>query len=360
MRGYAALAPRHSAPMTARLSVLDLSPISGDGTQAGAVRDSLAVAEAADRLGYHRIWFAEHHSIATLSSASPEILIAAASQRTSRIRLGSGGVMLPNYSPLKVAETFMELEALAPGRIDLGVGRALGADARVGAALRSQSSEVFPQYFALLNAWLLDAADKEPFPPHHPAAGVRASPTGPSHPALFMLTSSVESSVFAARVGVGMVFSEFIARTDAGPAIAAYRQAFEPSPFAAEPFAGVGLIAFAADGDAEAQRLDAPRRAAGLAVLTGERQRFASLEAAQAYLDRFAGDPRLDAVIARSITGDGPAVRRILADKARASGADELFVMAVGPTLADRVRSLELIAGPVAGEARLPQAEAAA
>lgn len=342
-----------------RLSVLDLSPISGEGTQAQGVRDSLEVAVAADRLGYHRIWFAEHHSIATISSASPEVLIAAASQRTSRIRLGSGGVMLPNYSPLKVAESFMALEALAPGRIDLGVGRALGADAQAGAALRSQSSEVFPRYFALLNAWLLDSAGREPFPPHHPASGVRASPTGPSHPALFMLTSSVESAIFAGRAGVGMVFSEFIARTDGAPAIRAYREAFEPSPFALEPFAGIGLIAFAADTEGEAVRLDAPRRAATFSMVTGERRRFTSIGDAQAFLDEFKGDPRLDAVIARSLTGDGPAVRGMLAEKAATAGADELFVMSVGPTLSDRIRSLELIAGDEPGIAQLPRLAAA-
>ncbi|HWA62127.1 MAG TPA: MsnO8 family LLM class oxidoreductase [Caulobacteraceae bacterium] len=327
-----------------RLSVLDLSPVSGEETQAQAVRDSLEVAAAADRLGYHRIWFAEHHSMATISSATPEILIAAATQRTTRIRLGSGGVMLPNYSPLKVAETFMALEALAPGRIDLGVGRALGADARTGAALRSQSSEVFPHYFALLNAWLLDAAGKEPFPERHPASGVKASPSGPSHPALFMLTSSIESAIFAGRAGVGMVFSEFIARTDGAPAVAAYRQAFEPSPFLAEPFAGIGLIAFAAETAEAAQRLDMPRRASTLAFQTGERRRFATAEAAEAYLAENEGHPLLAQIAARSLTGDGPTVRAALADKARAAHVDELFVMSVGPTLQDRIRSLELMA----------------
>src|SRR4030095_2328300 len=110
-----------------------------------------------ERLGYHRFGMAEHHNIAALGSPNPEILFAAISQQTSRIRLGSGGVMLVNYSPLKVAETFMELEALAPGRIDLGLGRALGADARTGGALRSVGSDAFPKYFQLLTTWLLDA-----------------------------------------------------------------------------------------------------------------------------------------------------------------------------------------------------------
>src|SRR4030095_12128792 len=134
-----------------------------------------------ERLGYHRFGMAEHHNIAALGSPNPEILFAAISQQTSRIRLGSGGVMLPNYSPLKVAEVFMELEALAPGRIDLGLGRALGADGLTGRALMSQMSDVFPQYFALLSAWLLDSSGKEPFPAQHPFAQVKATPKGPSH-----------------------------------------------------------------------------------------------------------------------------------------------------------------------------------
>ncbi len=327
------------------LSVLDLSPVSGAGDQAQAVRDTIEIAVAAERLGYRRIWMAEHHSMTSISSASPEVLIAALTQRTSRIRLGSGGVMLPNYSPLKVAETFMSLEALAPGRIDLGLGRALGADARTGAALRSSSSDVFPHWFALLNAWLLDAAGKDPFPAGHPASGVHASPRGPSHPDLFMLASSVESAVFAGRAGVGLVFAEFIARTDADPAIAAYRAAFAPSPFRTEPYAAAALIAFAADSAEEARRLDAPRRAASLAYLEGRQERFANIETAQSFLDAHAGDPRLAAVIARGITGEGAAVREALAAKLASTRADELFVMSVGPDLEARIRSLELIAG---------------
>ena len=327
------------------LSVLDLSPVSGDGDQAQAVRDTIEIALAAERLGYRRMWMAEHHSMTTISSPSPEILIAALTQRTTRIRLGSGGVMLPNYSPLKVAETFMELEALAPGRIDLGLGRALGADARTGAALRSSSSEVFPHWFALLNAWLLDASGKEAFPAGHAASGVHASPRGPSHPDLFMLVSSIESAIFAGRAGVGMVFAEFIARADADGAVGAYRQAFTPSPFRREPIAAAALIAFAAETHDEAVWLDAPRRAASLAYLEGRQQRFDTIETAQAFLDAKGDDPRLAANIARSLTGDGTQVREQLTDKLRTSGADEIFVMSAGPSLETRIRSLELIAG---------------
>jgi luciferase family oxidoreductase group 1 len=326
------------------LSVLDLSPVSAGSDGAQAIRDSIEVAKAAERLGYNRYWLAEHHSMTALAGTAPEILIAAISQNTSRIRIGSGGVMLPNYSPLKVAEVFMALEALAPGRIDLGVGRALGADMRTGAALQASSSEAFPQFFALLNAWLLDAGGKELFPSPHPAHGIRAQPLGPSHPDLHLLVSSVESAVFAGRAGVGMVFSEFIARTEAGPAVNAYKANFEPSPFRSEPFAGIGLIALAADTAEEAERLDSVRRATTLAFLQGREALPPTVEEAVERLAGQEGNEALAGIVGRSITGSGAEVRAALAEKLATTGADEIFVMASGPTIETRIRSLELIA----------------
>jgi luciferase family oxidoreductase group 1 len=315
------------------LSVLDLSPAPIGGTQAQGVRDTLEAARVAERLGYKRFWVAEHHSIPHLSSAAPEVLLAALTQVTSTIRLGSGGVMLPNYSPLKVAEAFMELEALAPGRIDLGLGRALGADGITGRALGSASSEVFPQYFALLSAWLLDASGVEPFPAPHPFQNVKASPSGPSHPDLFLLCSSADSAKFAGMVGVGMVFAEFIARSDGAPAVAAYRQAFQPSVYRSEPFAAVATIALAADTTEEADRL------AALAPRPPRRP----------------GEPPETEGFIRRFRGDEPAVHGYLAEKAAHTGADEIFVLNGAPTLESRLRSLELIAEgwgltPVASE----------
>jgi luciferase family oxidoreductase group 1 len=327
-----------------RLSVLDLSPVAGEATQAEAVRQTIEVARAAERLGYHRFWVAEHHNIAGLGSPSPEILIAALTQATRTIRLGSGGVMLVNYSPLKVAETFMELEALAPGRIDLGLGRALGADARTGGALRSVGSEAFPQYFALLSAWLLDSSGKEPIPEGHPLFGVTANPTGPSHPELFYLCSSAASAAFAGEAGVGMVFAEFIARADGGPAVEAYRKAFKPSAFRAEPWAGIACIAYAAETAEQAWREDALRRAAQVSMLSGRRRRFPDVASAEAFLAEWAGTSVLGDVEARTIAADARAVAERLGAKAAASGADEVFVMATGPSLAARIRSLELLA----------------
>jgi luciferase family oxidoreductase group 1 len=327
-----------------KLSVLDLSPVIGEATQAQAVRETIEVARAAERFGYHRFWVAEHHGIAGLGSPAPEVLIAALTQKTSTIRLGSGGVMLVNYSPLKVAEVFMELEALAPGRIDLGLGRALGADARTGGALRSVGSEAFPQYFALLSTWLLDASGKQPIGDEHPLHDIHANPSGPSHPELFVLCTSQESAIFAGRAGVGMVFAEFIARADGDAAVAAYRKAFEPSLFQAEPRAGIALVAYAAHTGEQAWREDALRRAATVSMLSGRRRRFPDLSSAETFLAEHAGTPVLALVEGRSIAADADAVARQLGEKARRAQADEVFVMSTGPSLAARIRSLELIA----------------
>jgi luciferase family oxidoreductase group 1 len=316
------------------LSILDLSIRPLGGTQAEGVRETVQVAQAAERLGFKRFWVAEHHSIPHLGSAAPEVLIAALTQVTSTIRLGSGGVMLPNYSPLKVAEVFMELEALAPGRIDLGLGRALGADYVTGRALGSATSDVFPQYFALLSAWLLDAAGVEPFPAPHPFQNVKASPAGPSHPDLLLLCSSVDSARFAGMAGVGMVFAEFIARADGAPSVAAYREAFQPSTFRSEPFAGVATIALAADTAEEADRL------AALAPRPPERP---------------GAPPESDSFI-RRFRGDGPAVRAYLQEKAAHTSSDELFVLNGAPTLESRLRSMQLVAELIETPAPSPAA----
>jgi luciferase family oxidoreductase group 1 len=325
------------------LSVLDLSVVSGNQTQAEALRDTLTVAKAAERLGYDRFWVSEHHNIPGVASPGPEIVIAALTQITDTIRLGSGGVMLVNHSPLKVAEVFMALEALAPGRIDLGLGRALGTDPRTGAALRSAGSEAFPHYFALTVAWLLDAAGKELIGPSHPLRDVRAHPTGPSHPAVFLLCSSADSARLAGEAGVGMIYSEFIAQRDGAEAIAAYRAAFRPSPFQTSPWSGIAVHALAAPTAEEARRLDSPRRATQFLMATGGGQRLTGVDEAEAFLATISGDPRLAAIEARSIAGDPAAVRARLAQKAKDAGADEVFVLATGPSLADRIRSLELI-----------------
>lgn len=329
--------------MTLPLSILDLSSVAAPQRPDEAIRDSVALARAADRLGYRRFWVAEHHNVASHAGTAPEILMAALTQATSRIRLGSGGVMLVNYSPLKVAEQFMTLEALAPGRIDLGVGRSLGGDAKVGQALRTAGLDAFGQSFAMLNAWLLDATGGPGFPPNHPARAIRAQPAGPGRPDLFILCSSASGAALAGQFGVGMVHAEFLAGSGGAEAVHAYRQAFRPSPFRDRPLAAVAVAAMAADTAEEARRLDQPRIAWSVGFAEGLNEPFPDLATAHQRLTEKAGHAMIAESAGRSIIGDGPQVRAGLAAKLDECRADELFVIAAGPTLADRIRSLELM-----------------
>jgi luciferase family oxidoreductase group 1 len=329
--------------MTLPLSILDLSTIQAGTTPAEAIRLSVELARAADTLGYRRYWVAEHHSTDSHAGTAPEILIAALTQATSRIRLGSGAVLLANYSPLKVVEQFMTLEALAPGRIDLGIGRAIGGDDKTGQALRTAGLQAFPTFFSLLQSWLLDAGGVQPFPLGHPAKGVRAQPWGRSHPDLFVLCSSASSAAIAGQLGVGMVYAEFLSGQGSKPAIDAYRAAFRPSPFRRYPHAAVAIAAFAADTADAARRLDAPRRAWVVGAAEGLSEPYPSLETAERRLAEKAGHKAITEAEDRALVGDGPTVRAGLAAKLAETGADELFVIAAGPRLADQVRSLELM-----------------
>jgi luciferase family oxidoreductase group 1 len=331
--------------MTLPLSILDLSTIQAGQTPAEAIRASVELARVADRLGYRRYWLAEHHSTDSHAGTAPEILIAALTQATSRIRLGSGAVLLANYSPLKVVEQFMTLEALAPGRIDLGIGRAIGGDEKTGQALRTAGLQAFPTFFSLMQSWLLDAGGVAPFPLNHPAKGVRAQPWGRSHPDLFVLCSSSSSAAIAGQLGVGMVYAEFITGQGSKAAIDAYRAAFRPSPFRRQPHAATTIAAFAADTAEEAHRLDAPRRAWVVGEAEGLKEPYPSLEAAGRRLTEKAGHPAIAQAQDRALVGDGATVRAGLAAKLADTGADELFVIAAGPTLADQARSLELMIG---------------
>jgi alkanesulfonate monooxygenase SsuD/methylene tetrahydromethanopterin reductase-like flavin-dependent oxidoreductase (luciferase family) len=173
---------------------------------------------------------------------------------------------------------------------------------------------------------------------------IHANPAGPSHPDVFVLCTSEESAIFAGQMGVGMVFAEFIARADGGPAVAAYRKAFQPSQFRTEPWAGVALIAYAAETAEQAWAEDALRRAANVSMLSGRRRRFPDLAAAEAFLEEHTGAPVRALVEARSIAADAATVHARLAEKAREAQADEIFVMATGPSLSARIRSLDLIA----------------
>ncbi|WP_420403502.1 LLM class flavin-dependent oxidoreductase [Nisaea sp.] len=236
-----------------RLSVLDQSIAAVGRPEGQAIRDTIAMAEHCERLGYKRFWVSEHHSHPTIVGTAPEILLAAIAMRTERIRIGSAGVMLPHYAPLKVAEQFRVLEALAPGRIDLGLGRAPGSDGRTSLALNPMAAErpaQFPNDVFDLRAWV----SGEALPEDHPFAAVRARPAGETSPEIWMLGSSLYGAQVGAHFGLPYSFAWFFTEGQGGPeAIRIYRERYQPSERFPEPCPGICVWALAAETEEEAQ-----------------------------------------------------------------------------------------------------------
>lgn len=247
-------------PQRLRLSVLDQSVACLGRPQDEAIRNTVALAAHCEALGYERFWMSEHHSLPTIVGTAPEILMAAVAMRTSRIRIGSAGVMLPHYAPFKVAEQFRVLDALAPGRIDLGVGRAPGSDHRTAMLLNPdpRSSEHFPQQVRELQAWI----SGEPMPEGHPGRGIQALPQAETAPQLWMLGSSSYGAQLAAHFGLPYSFAHFITDGEGcADALGLYRHLFKPG-LIAQPQANLCVWALAADTEDEAWRLFASRERA--------------------------------------------------------------------------------------------------
>ena len=237
--------------MGLRLSILDQSVAAQGCGHDETIRQTLALAQQAEAWGYHRFWVSEHHSHPSIVGSAPEILMAAIAARTQRIRIGSAGVMLPHYAPYKVAEQFRVLDALAPGRIDLGVGRAPGSDGRTAQVLNPDrhASERFPQQVMELQAWV----QGRDLPPGHPGHGIHAYPAADTSPAIWMLGSSDYGAQLAAHLGLPYAFAWFI--TDgqgADEALSLYRDTFRPSAGLDKPKAAVCVWALAADTDEQA------------------------------------------------------------------------------------------------------------
>ncbi|MEL6693553.1 MAG: MsnO8 family LLM class oxidoreductase, partial [Pseudomonadota bacterium] len=243
--------------MKPTLSILDPSPVFKGRTAADALNETRTLAIAADDMKFRSYWVQEHHNASSFAGTTPEVLMADLAARTSRISLGSGGIMLPNYSPLKVAEWGQTLSQLYPGRIEIGLGRATGADPRTSAALLGPGGQNFPTMLRMLMDWMLDASGEAYFPEDHRARGIAANPAG-ARPDLWMLCSSPASAAFAGQMGVKLAFADFLNPGGAKDALDAYHEAFEPSPFCKQPYAGVGLVVLAAETQAEAERLSAP------------------------------------------------------------------------------------------------------
>lgn len=324
------------------LSVLDQSPIRSGGTAGDALRETIELAQITERLGYHRYWVAEHHGSASFAGSSPEVLISTIAARTSHIRVGSGGVMLMHYSPLKVAENFRVLETLYPGRIDLGLGRAPGSDGITAAALSYGSKigiEYFPAKLADLQAFV---TGRPPFT--EALERVRATPASPSAPELWMLASSEDGARLAAHFGLPMSFAHFISPHAAVECCQIYRETFRASASDSKPRISLGVFVLCADTDAEAASLAQCRDVWRLRVERGEFGPFPSIAEAAAYGMTAAERERIGSRREHQILGTRDPVRRQLTALAASCGADELVVVSITHDFRQRVRCYELLA----------------
>jgi len=323
-----------------RLSVLDQSPIPEGATAGDALRNTLDLARLADELGYHRYWLAEHHGTPGLACASPEAMIGPVAAATARIRVGSGGVMLPHYSPLKVAETFSMLSSLFPGRIDLGIGRAAGTSASVAFALQRDRRQPAPDDFREQLEELLGYLENRA-----PATGPfrRLSETRFASPEPALLGSSPQSAVWAAELALPYVFADFI-NPGGAPMAAAYRRKFVPSERLFAPRVAVAAWVLCAPTDEEALRLSASFRMMMLLLYRGQLIAVPTVERALCFLEQ-EGIPMEQLPARRRIITGAPATVRVALEALAAEyAAEEVFVVNIMHEHAARRRSYELIA----------------
>jgi luciferase family oxidoreductase group 1 len=330
--------PKISTPF--RLSVLDQSPIPEGCTAGDALRNSIDLARLCDSLGFHRYWLAEHHGTPGLACASPEVMIGPVASATKRIHVGTGGIMLPHYSPLKVAETFSMLSGLYPGRIDLGLGRAPGTSAATAHALqrdrRQPAPDDFPEQLEELLAYF----------------GYRPPPRGPfrllpalhfASPEPWLLGSSPQSAVWAAELGLPYNFADFINPTGA-PYATHYREHFQASERLTQPCMAVTVWAICADTGEEALRLSASSRMMMLHLYRGRLIPVPPVDRALEFLEQEGMPMETIPPNRRMITGDPGQVRTAIEAVAGAYGAEEVFVVNIMHEHAARRRSYELIA----------------
>ncbi|RKN55627.1 LLM class flavin-dependent oxidoreductase [Micromonospora costi] len=328
------------------LSVLDLAPVATGASAGEALRHTTELARRTEELGYHRFWVAEHHNMPAIASSAPAVLIAHLAAATSTIRLGSGGVMLPNHAPLVVAEQFGTLEALHPGRIDLGIGRAPGTDQVTALALRRTmeglSAEGFPRELADLMNYF---SGEEPGP-------ITATPGRGLQPAIWLLGSSGFSAQLAGLLGLPFSFAHHFSAQNTLPALALYRQSFRPSQWLDKPYAMVAVNAICADTDERAEWLSGPGALSFLKLRSGRPAPLATPEEAAAYPYT---EVEREFVVQRregQAMGSPETVRRQLSELLERTGADELMITTMVYDVEDRVRSYELIAEQVAGGLR--------
>jgi luciferase family oxidoreductase group 1 len=325
------------------LSVLDLAPVGAGSNPSEALAGSLRLAREVERFGYLRYWVAEHHSMPGIASSSPAVLLARVAAETSTIRLGSGGVMLPNHSPLAIAEQFGMLEAFEPGRIDLGIGRAPGTNPQTAYALRrgaqGADGDDLPQQLAELIAYFTGG-----FPDNHPYASIEATPARGYQPAIWLLGSSDYSAHLAGQLGLPFSFAHHFAAGNTDAALQVYRSAFRPSDVLEAPYVMLGVNAACAESTEEAQRLALPGHLAFLRLRQGKPGLYPSPEEAEAYNFTPFEREAIRGWTSSHVIGDPDEVKAGLDDLVARTGADELMLSTMFHSPDDRIRSYELVA----------------
>jgi luciferase family oxidoreductase group 1 len=338
--------------MRTPMSILDLAPIARGQTASDSFAASVALARRAEELGYQRVWYAEHHNMPSIASSATSVLIAHVGAKTQTIRLGSGGIMLPNHSPLAVAEQFGTLEAMYPGRIDLGLGRAPGSDQRATWALRRdpRASDAFPADVLELQAYLTGNSR---------VSGVDATPGKGANVPLYILGSSLFGAQLAGAYGLPYAFASHFAPDELDHAIAAYRSEFKPSAQLAEPYLIVGVNVSAADtkeaARAQLQTMRRVRAASLFARRAGLSPEEMTDEQADELLDGGAG-VHVDHMLTYSAVGTPDEVGAYLDGFARKTGADELITVHQAPGTEERLRSVTLLAEAMGTATVRPQA----
>jgi len=325
-----------------RLSVLDQSPVISGHTPAQAIHETIRLARAAEALGYHRYWLAEHHAITALGDPCPEILLTRIAAETSRMRVGTGGVLLPYYSPFKVAEQFRMLEALYPGRIDLGIGRAPGGDRITAMAITGghyPDADNFPDQVQYLVAYL-DRA----LPPGHPFAGVTVMPAGSTAPQVWLLGSSDYSGALAAQLGLRFAFAHFISADGGDVVMREYKRRYRPSPRGPEAAALLCVFAVCAETAKEAERLTASINLRRLNMDYGVNAPVPNHDEAASYPYTDADRRRIAHHARRLVHGTPERVRQQLLELQALFQADELMIITITGDYESRLRSYELLA----------------
>ena len=318
------------------LSVLDLAPIVEGATAGEALRNSLDLAQSVERFGYRRFWLAEHHNAVGIASAATSVVIAHVAAGTSTIRVGAGGIMLPNHAPLLIAEQFGTLAELHPGRIDLGLGRAPGTDRLTILALRRDvnSADTFPQEVVELQRYLADAV---------PGQAVQATPGAGTKVPLWILGSSLYGAQLAAMLGLPYAFASHFAPEALLPALQVYREKFEPSEQLQEPYAMVGANAVVAETDEEARHLFTSAQQSFTNIFRGRRGKLPPpIDDIESYWTPLEKE-RASAMLARSFVGSPETVRAGLEAFVAETQADELIVASAIHDHTRRVRSYELL-----------------